>query len=335
MSTVHSDADLQNLLPDEDEIIPITIAGFNGIWSQRLRGPSNSFFTSAQGASLEQSLVALGITPTAANNIRNAIDFRFTVNNAVHMKPDEVVNALITMVRLSASGTGDLIAKNQTLIITNALVLNEVPLSYGRQFDFGSYGKLAAGVTAKVMMARLYTSSFRAFLTDIEIVYQRLVNTYRDSINFGIDTGAIWTLNSVNLGVTAKNLNSPQFGRADGSKLTVQPSVRAGINYEPTDWLRAAVDVDLTKSNELTPNQPLQILGGGVELKPYGRSLLRIGCYQNIASDDPAVMTAGVGYAGDTLTVNIDGAYGLGSASFRGGTYTNETQLQLSIGAAF
>jgi len=335
MSKVHSDADLFNILPDEDEVNPMTLAGFNSIWAQRLRGPSNTFFTPAQASTLETSLVSLGMTPSAAFNIRNSMDFRFTVNNAVRMKPDEVADALIAMVRLSASGTGGLIAKNQTLIGTTALILNEVPISYGRQFDFGSYGKVAAGVTVKAMMARLYTSSFLAYLTDIETVYDRLADSYKDSINFGIDTGAIWTLDSVSLGVTAKNLNSPQFDRADGSKLTVRPSVRAGINYEPTSWLRAALDVDLTKSSELTPNQPLQILGGGVELKPYGRSLLRLGCYQNIASDDPAVLTAGVGYAGDTVTVNIDGAYGLGSENYRGGTYTNEAQLQLSIGVAF
>ena len=335
MSTVHSDAELQNILPDEDEIHPMTLAGFNNFGAQLPRGPSNSFFNATQSSALEKSLVALGITPSAAYNIRNAIDYRFTVNNTLHMKPDEVVNALITMVRVAASGTGDLIAKNQTLITTNALVLNEVPLSYGRQFDFGTYGKVAAGVTAKVMMARLYSSSFRAFQTDIETVYQRLADTYRDSINFGIDTGVIWTLDSISLGVTAKNLNSPQLGRADGGKLTVRPAVRAGMNYEPTPWLRAAFDADLTSSRELTPNLPIQMLGGGVELKPYGSSLLRLGCYKNIASDEPAALTAGVGYAGDSVTVIIDGAYGLGSANFRGGTYTNEAQLQLSLGVTF
>jgi len=335
LSTVHADAELQNILPDEDEVHPMTLAGFNAIWAQRQRGPSNSFFSTAQAALLEKSLVALGITPSAAYNIRNSIDYRFTLTNALHMKPDEVVNALITMVRLSATGTGDLIAKNQTLITANALVLNEVPISYGRQFDFGTYGKLAAGISAKVMMARLYTSSFRAFMTDIDTVYQRLASTYRDSINFGIDTGLLWTLDRVSLGVTAKNLNAPRFGRADGSKLTVQPSVRAGVNYEPTSWLRAALDIDLTESSELTPNLPLQLLGGGVELKPYGRSLLRLGCYKDIASEDPAVVTAGIGYAGESVTINIDGAYGLGSATFRGGTYTNEAQVQISFGVTF
>ena len=335
LSTVRSEADVLRILPDEDEIHPMTIAGFNDFGADLPRGPSNSFFSSTQASALEASLISCGISTTAAFNIRNAIDYRFSVSNTSGLKPDEVAGILVTLAQLAASGKGDLIANNQTLVLTNALVLNEVPISYGRRFDFGAYGSVAVGGTAKVMMARLYTSSFRAFMTDIETVYQRLADTYRDSITFGIDAGILWTYDRLAIGVTAKNLNSPRFGRAEGGKLTVRPSVRSGINYEPTEWLRAALDLDLTQSAELTPGLPLQMLGGGIELKPYGWSLFRVGCYKNIASAEPPAMTAGIGYGGESVKVSVDGAYGLGSAAYRGSSYTNEAQLQLSLGVLF
>jgi len=334
-STVHSDADLVNILPDEDEVHPMTIAGFNSFGAQLPRGPSSSFFTTGQADSLERSMIGLGIIPSAAYNIRNAIDYRFTVSNALHMKPEEVAAVLVDMVRVAASGTGDLIAHNQTLITTNALILNEVPVSYGRQFDLGGYGKVAAGISVKLMMARFYTSTFRAFMTDIETVYRRLADSYQDSINFGADIGLIWSMKNVNFGVTAKNLNSPRFDRAGGGTLAVRPSVRGGFNYEPFSWMRAAVDIDLTESRELTPLTPIQMLGGGIELKPYGWSMIRIGCYRNIASADPPAVTAGLGYDDGSVNVGIDGAYGIGKAAFRGSTYTNEVQLQLAFGIHF
>lgn len=335
MSTVHSDSDLVNILPDEDEVHPMTIAGFNAFGAQLPRGPSSTFFSAAQAVALEHSLVGFGVTPSAAYNIRNALDYRFSVSNALHMKPEEVAAVLIDMVRVSASGSGDLIAHNQTLITTNALILNEVPFSYGRPFDLGGYGKVAVGISAKLMMARLYTSTFRAFMTDIETVYRRLADTYQDSINFGVDLGVIWSMEGVSVGVMAKNLNSPRFDRAGGGALAVRPSVRGGINYEPLDWLRAAVDIDLTESSELTPLTPIRMLGGGIELKPYGWSLVRVGSCWNIASDESPAVTAGLGYDDGAVNISVDGAYGLGKAAFRGSTYTNEVQLQLAFGMRF
>lgn len=334
-STVHSAADIRNILPDYNDKDPFTIAEFNRFGSVLPRGPSSTFFSTTQAVTIEQQLISFGITPAAAFNIRNAIDYQFTTANPTKQSPADVQNALVEMVRLSGTGSGGLVANNQSLITVNVLSLNEIPISYGRMVDFHDFGKLAGGITIKAMLARIYTSGFRAYNTDITTVYQRFSNSYSDSANIGIDAGVLWVLGDLALGVTAKNLNAPAFTVSDRGSLVVKPSLRAGVDYTPASWIRSAVDIDITKSNELNPGPPLQMLGGGAELRPFSAFRLRLGGYKNIATDAPAVVTAGLGYAGKLVSVTVDGAYGLGKAAFRGNDYPNEIQLQLSLGLSF
>ena len=158
----------------------------------------------------------------------------------------------------------------------------------------------------------------------------------------------------VECGLVAKNLNTPQFDEPNlkdknnneipgsGGKTKLNPQIRMGIDIDPLDWVSFAVDMDITNNNTILANVPgtadynTRNLGGGFEIHPTEWLKIRGGLYKNLAeSDIGTVATAGFTIGIKWVTLELDGAYGLDKAKYKGQDYPREARISLGLNVQF
>ncbi|GFO58989.1 hypothetical protein GMST_13140 [Geomonas silvestris] len=222
------------------------------------------------------------------------------------------------------------------------IALIEAPVSYGYAFNAGKFGKVGVGASVKYMngmvtnkeQTPIYAAGKVTSSSDLAKDVRKNVH---DSSSVGFDLGTLWKpVPSFAVGLVGKNLNSPSFKAKNGEKITVGRQVRAGVSWEALSWLELTGDVDVFSNSTIIPGMKSQNLGGGAEFHPFSCLKLRAGGYTNLAdSASDGAVTAGLSVGIPWFFLDIDGAYGLGSAKFDNHSYPSEAKAQVSLNFAF
>lgn len=145
----------------------------------------------------------------------------------------------------------------------NGIAITEVPIAYGHTLPL-PLGDLHLGATLKYIFAASMDNSQKFDFDNLKINFGNVKDNLRYTHTFGVDLGALWTLEWLGLGIVAKNLNAPTINTANG-KYRILPQVRAGFSAEI--WrLTFLLDMDLTPNKTLEPDKLNQMVGGGVIL---------------------------------------------------------------------
>lgn len=130
------------------------------------------------------------------------------------------------------------------------------------------------------------------------------------------DAGAMARLGPVRLGVTVRNVSSPDFETPQGGTVELTRQSRAGFAYLGVTGLILSADADLEKARGLLGE--VRNVAGGAELRLTPRALARAGLRFNTLSDQPGghapVGTVGASFA-TVRSIFVDGQVTFGSSS--------------------
>lgn len=354
--------DTVNILPQQDNTnIQVTPAEFAAPTIGA--APSTQFFgadtgpTSLRGQ-INSALTSSGFTATEANGLINATDAQMTGSG---MSPQQVASTLISMATtFTAPPPSDptkapILDNNTTSVLTRSLAYIEFPLSYGHAFNLGSFGTLGLGATAKVIAGRVYQSQTYLMKSGSTVtssdITKELTKNFKDSTSFGFDLGALWRYSDwFNVGIVAKNLNTPEFDAPDvknkkgdvlvgsGGKVKLKPQVRLGVSLDPYKWLTLAADLDLTENETVVAAEGFKnrTVGGGFEWHGLSWFKLRGGMYSNLADGGIGpTATAGLTFGTKWFNMDIDGAYSLDTAIYKEKNYPQEARVQAQFNFLF
>ncbi|KPV39591.1 hypothetical protein AN478_10660 [Thiohalorhabdus denitrificans] len=206
---------------------------------------------------------------------------------------------LADVAQSSGSGTGTSVSNNQTVVTLQGFGVAEVPLSYGHAIN----DHWSVGGNLKIMRGRVYGNQVRVFDNDSGDTIAKTDEEYKETTTVGADLGLMGRYEMVNVGLMARNLNSPTFeGFRDSDNnqkyedVTLDPQVRAGVAFIPHETVTLAVDYDITANETVLRDYDTQFLSGGFEWDILRVLALRAGAYKNLAEDDIGVVyTAGLG----------------------------------------
>jgi hypothetical protein len=310
------------------------------------------------------------ITPDQALALAQTIDQQMASNpNPTGLSNSAIYNTVTTTLnnQLQASNSGSVtnntIDNNKTAVLVKSLAYVEFPLAYGYAFDMGDWGKLGVGGALKVVQGRVYQSRIQLVENDgakSGDILKNFTKNYEDSTSVTADLGLLWRYKDrLNVGLVAKNLTSPSFGSpelknqngqfvdASGTVVTVpikdasvklKPQVRMGVAVDALSWLTLAADLDLTNNETVLSGLGYhsRTLGGGVELHPVTWFKLRGGMYKNLSSSEIGpVATAGLTFGTKWVNLEVDGAYGLESATYKEKSYPKEARVQTNLNIQF
>lgn len=169
-------------------------------------------------------------------------------------------------------GTADSGAYNNSSVLSsnanhklhaNGVAITEIPIAYGHTIPL-PLGDLHLGATLKYIFAASMDNSQKFDFDNLKINFGNVGDNLRYTHTFGVDLGALWTLDWLSTGIVVKNLNAPTIRTANG-KYRILPQVRAGVSAEI--WkLTFLADIDLTPNDTLEPGKKNQMIGGGVIL---------------------------------------------------------------------
>jgi len=250
------------------------------------------------------------------------------------------VDTLGDIVKNSGTGGGDL-RDNTTAVEVTALGLTEVPFTYGYAFN----EHFALGGNVKVMVGQVYATEILVFESESGDIIDNMTEEYEQTVNFGIDFGAMYRFNMFQLGFVGRNLNSPKFDgptvMVDGkpktfSSVTVKPQFQAGVAFIPFETLTFELDYDLSKNRTQLTGYDTQYLRFGAEWDILRTLALRAGCYKNMAEDDIGlVYTAGLGLNLWAVRFDLAGAFSSKTATFDGQDYPREVQVVAGLSIDF
>ncbi len=252
---------------------------------------------------------------------------------------DQYINLLAVM--QTGSGSGDL-STNTTTVAVTGFGLTEVPFSYGYAFN----EHFAVGGNVKLMAGRVYGTQVLVFNNDTDDLLRKTQEDYKQTINFGVDLGAMARFRWVQLGIVGRNLNSPKFegpevttvngGITKFQDVKVKPQAQAGIAFIPFETVTLEVDYDLTKNETLLGGYETQYLRAGVEWDIFRFLALRGGVYNNMAEDDIGlVYTAGVGLNLWAVRFDVSGAMSSKTARYDGKEYPREAHVVAGLSIDF
>ena len=182
---------------------------------------------------------------------------------------------------------------NLTYIDIRGILVKEVPIGYAQTFDINNFN-VSVGGSLKYIQGDSYKNKI-AIDTDSDDLDDSLDDNSKTSNAVGVDLGVLVSYEKVDLGLVGKYLNAPKLKYYDGSEYKIKPMVRAGLNFEPKDWIQIAFDMDLTKNDTAIKNYKSQYVGGGINFHQSWFSI-RAGAMKNIAENqEGTILTAGLG----------------------------------------
>lgn len=243
------------------------------------------------------------------------------------------VDATVTVIQNAASGSGQSLEENDTVLRLRAFALAEMPLSYG--WAIGDHWSI--GGSLKLMIGRVYGTELSVFEENAPTKFDATVDNYNSTVTWGIDLAVAGRWEWIQFGVVGRNLNSPEFDgftNAYGEHVPdvrIDPQVSVGVAFIPASWLTVAVDGDLFSGSSSFPGYDTQRIGAGLELNPWNIVALRAGVYQNIAeSDIGPVATLGVGF--NLWAVRLDLALAASTDLTPIGEYDLPDEMRVGLG---
>lgn len=328
-----------------------TLANFATGIGATVGTPAGTLFNAAQRSQIEAAFFNggnNGITAAQATAIVNTLEGQLQSGsgNRSGQTSQQLADAMIKVGQSFSNNQGS-IADNRSTIELRSIVMADFPIAYGHQFDLGAFGKLGLGAAFKVIRGTVFSSSEQVVkLSNSSDIIKRATDNKADSVNFGVDLGALWRFaDMLNVGIVAKNLNSPEFdapgfpsvlGTQPDGKFRVDPQVRMGVAVEPLPWLTVAADCDLSKNSTTLVTRKSQNLGGGIDLHPVNWFALRLGGYTNLAdSSTGPVGTFGFSFGPKWLRLDLDGAASFDTARYKDSTYPREARLEFAMSTMF
>jgi F plasmid transfer operon protein TraF len=313
-----------------------------GIGAAQNAARSASFFTTQQYDAIK---AAFGNDQRAAE-ITNTLEAQLATSNATKLTPEQARDALLQMGQAFQNNQGSL-ENNRSTLEYLGIILIDIPISYGHQFDLGSFGKLGIGGSLKVIQARTFIGESQIVqVKDSGDIVKNITDHHQDSTGFGIDLGALWKYGDwLGVGIVAKNLNSPEFDTPEVTlpirgkvkeTIRVKPQVRAGVALDPFSWLTIAADLDLTENDTVLVGKTSRNLGGGLELHPYTWFKFRLGAYKNLANSDVGVVgTTGLTIGSKWVNLDLDAAASPETGKYKEHNYPKEGRVQASLNVQF
>lgn len=222
---------------------------------------------------------------------------------------------------------------NLSTLKGQGLLTVEVPISYAQAFDLPQ-GELSVGGSLKLIHGVTYTQTLSVD-SDNATDSDTLKENKKESDNIGIDVGLLFkpsNLQKLQVGLVAKNLNSPSFDTAHGKKLKADLQLRTGLQYNINDSLDVAGDLDLTSNKTLIHGYESQMLGAGVNYHPVTWFALRGGLMQNIAnSNDGVVYTAGLALGPEAFQLDISAQMASNSGRYDGNDIPKYAKVNVAL----
>ena len=212
-----------------------------------------------------------------------------------------VQQALLLMAQNLAGGDPSLsVNNNETGVIINGFILNEIGFSYSKEFLDIIGQTLSVGANLKIMEGQSYYKEIK--YSDLEGTGDLMNNVSdkentKSSTTFGIDVGALVSFSEMfQGGLVIRNLNSPKFAYAGKGDVVLDPQTRAGVAMN-LGMITLAADYDVTKNkSSLLKGYESQMFAMGAEVNLIGALKLRMGTVQNMASSNSAsALTYGLG----------------------------------------
>ncbi len=299
------------------------------------------------------------LTSAHSDKLASAIDTQLKDSGIDPATAFSTINA--TFPQLTGANTNTL-NKNTTSVMTKAFQYIEIPLSYGHPFDIGKKGKLGLGITGKVIKGTVYQNEVLLVNgqdnVDAKDIINDITENKKSSSAIGIDIGALYKYeNWLNIGLVAKNINSPKFEAPDyftpkyntstdkielservaGSAVELKPQIRTGVAIEPVGWMTLAADLDLSENDTVAPGSVVgssiksRNFGGGFEVKPASWLKVRGGAYKNLAQSNGSVLTAGF----KLFLLDVDGAMATNTFTIDGNELPREVKVNASMSFSF
>ena len=216
-----------------------------------------------------------------------------------------------------------------TYININGIVVSEVPLGYAHSFDLKN-STLSVGAALKYMEGITYKNNI-AVDSDNDDLDDSLDKNQETSSQLGIDLGALWSFDKLDVGLVGKDLNSPEFKFYDGSKYKIKPMVRGGLNFEFNDWVQFAMDIDLTRNDTAIQNYKSQYIGGGLNFHQSWFSV-RAGMRKNIAeSSEGNIITAGLGLGLKWFSLDVAAEASTKKGSYDGNEIPRYAKVNIAL----
>ncbi|MCF8054471.1 MAG: conjugal transfer protein TraF [Deltaproteobacteria bacterium] len=211
-------------------------------------------------------------------------------------------------------------------LVGRAIAIAEFPVSYGYAFD----ENFSVGGNFKLMRARDY-ERITAYANGSTVSTDR----HQDSSALGFDLGALYRRENYQLGMVARNINSPTFAGADGSSIKLKPELAAGVAWIPFSTLTVEANYDITKQ-ERHGAVTEQFLSLGAEFDIFRFLALRAGIANNLAaSERDLTYSAGVGFNFWLMRVDFGASMAGGTIAYEGKNYPKNLQLALNVEADF
>ena len=221
---------------------------------------------------------------------------------------------------------------NTTRLDINAISIAQIPITYANNITL-SNSELNWGISLKYMHGE--TSKTKILFTDDNYdPLQKLDENTVTTDTFGIDLGLLYHFKNFKLGVSGKNLNSPEFDTIEGNKYKLEPKVTAGIAFSATDLIDIMVDYDFTKIHDELTNQDFQYVGGGINFHPLTWLDLRLGAKQNLADSNNyngTIYTAGIGFGLKWLQLDASVQASQNSGNYDGDEIPRYVKANISL----
>lgn len=222
---------------------------------------------------------------------------------------------------------------NLTTASARGLILLEVPVSYAHAFD-SPIGELSVGGSMKFMHGTTYVQTLSIDSEDTTDEDSLKANQ-KDSDNVGLDIGFLLKpsfLPNLQIGLVAKNLNSPEFDTIDGTGIKAELQIRTGVQYQLLDSLELAGDFDITKNKTLINGYVSQMLGGGLNYHPVSWFSLRGGAMQNLANtNEGLVYTAGFALGVPAFQLDVSAQMSSTTGEYDGESIPNYSRVNVAL----
>ncbi|MCL2389236.1 MAG: conjugal transfer protein TraF, partial [Elusimicrobia bacterium] len=233
---------------------------------------------------------------------------------------------------------------NQTAVIADAAMFNEVAFGYGHQVN----NWLRAGANVRLIRGQIARAGYRIFDENNDIgdiisdSFDGSKVSWRPALDLGVQIDINELIPVANLpfsprfGLAARNINNPSFDRpynADfptDSSHTLRGQYRAGLAINPRNFWTIALDYDIIRNNTVLKNYYSQMLALGTEVGLLNSRLpLRGGVMKNTAENSDYTLTAGFGINLRHVHFDFAGAFSTGTVTVDG------TSVPSQFGGAF
>jgi hypothetical protein len=227
---------------------------------------------------------------------------------------------------------------NSSAVILKGFALTEVPLAYGHPLEFSPKVSLDVGIAVRLLHGVTYDKSLLITDATSDDLADELNDAFEEAFNFAIDLGMLYKtpVPGLNVGLVARNLNSPSFKAADGHEFEESFQMRGGMELAFFDRVLCfALDCDITENETLFDGYKSQMLGGGIAIEGSPSIFLvalRAGLMTNLAeSDEGMIYTGGVSLGFKWFHLSASAAMSSDETVVDGSSYPSEARVILSL----